>query len=73
MTDDLQAMTMAYQMKVNNPKSSATPWMIKSWTVQKDYTYRLSRLITKPVAAIRSGFFAIMSAVKGMKNDGKHQ
>jgi len=72
MTDDLQAMSIAHQMKVANPKSSAAPWMIKSWTVQKDYTYRLSRLVAKPVAAIRSGFFAILSAVKGMKKDGKH-
>jgi len=72
MTDDLQAMSIAHQMKVANPKSSAVPWMIKSWTVQKDYTYRLSRLVAKPVAAIRSGFFAIVSAVKGMKKDGKH-
>ena len=67
MNDDLLAMNLAYQMKVNAPKSNVQPWMVKEWTLQKDYTYRISKLVTKPVAAIRSGFFAIVEAVRAMK------
>ena len=68
MHDDLLAMQLTHSIKTVNHKSSVQPWMVKSWTTQRDYTYRLQRLITKPVTAIRSGFFAIVAAVKGMKN-----
>lgn len=75
MTDDLLAMTLSHHMRVANPKSTVQPWMVKQWTARKDYTYHLSKLIAKPVTAIRSGFFAIYDAVKNMKakHNGKHQ
>jgi hypothetical protein len=68
MHDDLLAMQLTHSIKTVNHKSSVQPWMVKSWTTQRDYTYRLQRLITKPVTAIRSGFFAVVNAIKGMKN-----
>ena len=74
MNDDLQAMALAHHMKVSAPKSTVKPWMLKQWTTQRDYTFRLSHLVQKPVSAIRSGFFAILNAAKELKNGKrKHQ
>ena len=72
MNDDLLAMQLAHAHKLVNSKSKSQPWMIKLWTTQRDYTYRTTKMIIKPVAAIRSGFMAIVNAIKGLK-DGSNQ
>jgi len=67
MHDDMMAIQTAWNIKVNNPKSTAQPWMVKEWAIQKDYTWRMDKIIAKPVSTIRNGFRAILSAFAGMK------
>jgi hypothetical protein len=67
MSDDLLSISITNQIKSAAPKARVEPWQVKQWTTQKDYTYRMTRLIIKPVAAIRSGFMAVVNAIKGMK------
>lgn len=75
MQDDLISIGITNHMKSVSTRSKVEPWMVKQWTTQKDYTYRLAmtRLIVKPVEAVRSGFMAIVDAVKGLMNGKQHQ
>lgn len=66
MTDDLLSMTISHEMKRHSSKTSVEPWMVKDWTTQRDYTYRITQLIVKPASALRSGFFAIYDAIRAM-------
>lgn len=68
MTDDLLAISIATQFKSVSAKSNVHPWQIKHWTVQKDYAWQSSKLVVKPVSAIRNGFMAVYNAIKGMKH-----
>jgi len=68
MVDDLMSISIVNYMKAKGSKAVLNPWMVKQWTLQKDYTYRCSKLIIKPVAAIRSGFMAMVNAIKGQTN-----
>tara|TARA_R110000868_G_scaffold102246_2_gene281597 strand:+ start:7576 stop:7788 length:213 start_codon:yes stop_codon:yes gene_type:complete len=67
MSDDLASMALAHDMRKHSTKVSVEPWMVKSWTTQRDYTYRITQLVVKPASAIRSGFFAIYQAIANMK------
>ena len=73
MQDDLLSIGITNHMKTVSTKSKVEPWMVKQWTTQKDYTYRLAltRLLVKPTEAIRSGFMAVVDAVKGLVNGNK--
>lgn len=68
MTDDLQAIQIVNFMRSKSSKIKVQPWQVKQWTTQKGYTYRMTHLIIKPAAAIRSGFMSILNAIKGSKN-----
>jgi hypothetical protein len=66
MNDDLQAIAISNFIKSKAPKSKVEPWMVKEWTLQENFTHRVKQLVKKPVSAIRSGFFAIFEAIKGL-------
>ena len=66
MGDDLLSIAVTNQIKSAAPKSTVVPWMVKQWTVQKDYAYRHTRLAVASVTKIRSGFMAVAEAIKGM-------
>jgi hypothetical protein len=66
MTDDMLSIQTTMFAKKTNPSANIEPWMVKTWSTQKDYTWRCNRLIIKPVSAIRSGFMAVVNAIKGM-------
>lgn len=71
MTDDLLSILITHNMRqASNGKVTLQPWMIKEWTTQKNYSYRLTTLITQSVESVRNGFMAIYEAIKGMKKDG---
>lgn len=66
MQDDMIAIDIVTQMKIANHKTDIKPWQVKQWTLQRDYSWRTTHLIMKPVAAIRSGFMTIVNAMKSM-------
>jgi hypothetical protein len=55
-------------MRSKSSKVKVQPWQVKEWTTQKGYTHRMTHLIIKPAAAIRSGFMSMLNAIKGSKN-----
>lgn len=68
MNDDLQAIQITNFLRSKSSKVKVQPWQVKEWTTQKGYTYRVTHMIIKPAAAIRSGFMSVWNAVKGNKN-----
>lgn len=67
MQDDLQAIAVTNQIRSVAPKAKVEPWMVKDWTIQPNYTHKIHKIVRKPVSAIRSGFFAIVKAIEGLK------
>jgi hypothetical protein len=70
MQDDILAIGVCNHLRSQSSKANVSPWMVKQWTLQSNYTYRVTKLITKPVAAIRSGFMAMVDAIKASTNVG---
>lgn len=68
MTDDLVAIALTTYLQSKSSKIKVDPWQVKNWTVQKGYAYRIKELIIKPTAVLRSGFLAIVDAIKGGSN-----
>ena len=66
MADDMSAIATTMYMRSKSSKSKTEPWMVKNWTVQRGFAYEAAQAILKPASAIRSGFFAIVDAIKGM-------